>query len=59
MVHLCLVYLHIVGTVTMGLPPFLLRRMTAFMAVSMSPPESFNPADVLFLMASKQEDKIK
>lgn len=56
---LCLVYLHTVGTVTMRLPPFLLKRMTAFMAESMSPPESFNSADVLSLMASTQEDKIK
>lgn len=56
---LCLVYLHTVGTMTMGLLPFLLRRMTAFMAMSTSPPESFSSSDVLFLMASEQEDKIK
>lgn len=42
-----------------GLQPFLHRRITAFIAVFLPILESLPYSDVLLLMASEQEDKIK
>lgn len=56
---LCIIYLRAVGTLTMGLHPFLHRRMTAFIAVFMSVLESLSYSVVLLLIASEWEDKIK